>query len=88
MFYAVVMFPLGLLSLSLAAGMDELKGTVTKIEGGIVSIMDSVGEKMIKPENPEALKDLKVGDEVSVKDGKLIKEGGAGPSAPSQGPKY
>jgi hypothetical protein len=47
-----------------------------------------MGEKMIKPENPDALKDLKVGDEVSVKDGKLIKEGGAGPSAPSPGPKY
>jgi len=87
-FFVVVMFPLGLLSLSLAAGMGELKGTVTKIEGGIVSIKDSMGEKMIKPENPEALKDLKVGDEVSVKDGKLIKEGGAGPSAPSPGPKY
>jgi hypothetical protein len=87
-FFVVVMFPLGLLGLSLAAGVDELKGTVTKIEGGIVSIKDSVGEKMIKPENPEALKDLKVGDEVSVKDGKLIKEGGAGPSAPSPGPKY
>jgi hypothetical protein len=87
-FFVVLIFPLGLLSLSLAAGMDELKGTVTKIEGGIVSIKDSVGEKMIKPENPEALKDLKVGDKVSVKDGKLIKEGGAGPSAPSSGPKY
>ena len=87
-FFAVVMFPLGLLSLTFAAGMDELKGTVTKIEGGIVSIKDSVGEKMIKPENPEALKDLKIGDEVSVKDGKLIKEGGAGPSNPSPGPGY
>jgi hypothetical protein len=87
-FFVVVMCPLGLLSLSLAAGTDELKGTVTKIEGGIVSIKDSVGEKMIKPDNPEALKDLKVGDEVSVKDGKLIKEGGAGPSAPSPVPKY
>ena len=87
-FYAVVMFPLGLLSLSFAAGMYELKGTVIKIEGGIVSIKGSVGEKMIKPENPEALKDLKVGDEVSVKDGKLIKEGGAGSSTPSPGHNY
>ena len=87
-FYAVVMFPLGLLSLSFAAGMYELKGTVIKIEGGIVSIKDSVGEKMIKPENPEVLKDLKIGDEVSVKDGKLIKEGGAGSSTPSPGHNY
>jgi hypothetical protein len=44
-----------------------------------------MGEKTIEPMNLEALTEFNVGDEVSVKDGKLVKEGGAGPSAPSPG---
>jgi hypothetical protein len=32
--------------------------------------------------------DLKVGDRAAVKDGILIKVGGAGPSTPAPGPKY
>jgi pyruvate kinase len=68
--------------------VKEAKGTVTKIESGKVSITDAMGVKTVEPTNPEVLTDLKVGDQVSVKDGKLVKEVGAGPSVPSPGPKY
>jgi hypothetical protein len=90
MFLVVAVFFLGLASPGLSAGMgEEVKGTVTKIEGGKVSIKDLMGsEKTVEPKNPEALTDLKVGDRASVKDGLLTKEGGAGPSAPSPGPRY
>jgi hypothetical protein len=70
-------FSLSLASLGLAAGMDELKGTVTKIDGSTVSITDVLGnEKTVEIKNPEALKDLKVGDKAKVTDGIVIKEGG------------
>jgi hypothetical protein len=80
----------------LAARMGgDVKGTVTKIEGTTVTIKDSMGtEKTIDAMGPEELKDLKVGDRVAVKDGKVMKEGGGGaePSRPSpdpkSGPKY
>lgn len=89
-FFVVAMFSLGLASTGLSAGSgDEVKGTVTKIDGGKVSIKDILGvEKTVEPINPEALMDLKVGDRAAVKDGILIKVGGAGPSTPAPGPKY
>ena len=91
-FFVVAMFSLGLASTGLSAGSGgEVKGTVTKIDGGKVSIKDLTGdEKTVEPKNPEALKDLRVGDEASVKDGILKKVGGAGPyaPAPSPGPRY
>ncbi len=90
MLIVVAVFFLGLASPVLSAGMgDEVKGTVTRIEGGKVSIKDMMGsEKTVEPKNPEALAGIKVGDQASVKDGILTKEGGAMPSAPSPGPKY
>jgi hypothetical protein len=45
-------------------------------------------EKTVEPINPEVLTTLKVGDRAPMKEGILTKEGGAGPSAPSLGPKY
>lgn len=80
------LFTLSLASTGLSAGMGkEVKGTVTKIEGSKVTIVDSAGnEKTIEAKDPEMLKDLKSGDRVSVKDGMLTKEG-AGSSAPSPG---
>jgi hypothetical protein len=68
--------------------VEEAKGTVTKIENGKVSITGPMGDKTLEPTNPEVLTDLKVGDQVSVKEGKLMKDAGAGPSAPSPRPKY
>ena len=89
-FFVVAVFSLGLASASFSQGMvEDIKGPVIKIDGGKVSIKDISGkEKTIEPMNPEALTDLKVGDQVSVRNGKLVKEGGAGPSAPSPDPKY
>ena len=75
---------------AIAAGMGgDVKGTVTKIEGGKVTIKDSMGmEQTVEPKNPDALSALKVGDHASVKDGILVKEGGTGSTAPPAGPKY
>ena len=90
MFFMVALFSLGLASPDLAGVVgEEVKGTVTKIDGGKVSIRDFMGdEKTVAPINPEALTTLKVGDRAQVKEGILTKEGGAGTSAPSLGPKY
>jgi hypothetical protein len=90
MVFVVALFFLGLASPGPVVGMgEEVKGTVTKIDGGKVSIKGLMGdEKTVEPKNPEALMGLKVGDRASVKDGILVKEGGAGTPAPSPGPKY
>jgi hypothetical protein len=84
------LFSLGLASPSLAGVVgEEVKGTITKIDGRKVSIKDFMGdEKTVEPINPEALTNLKVGDRASVKEGILTIEGGAVRSAPTPGPKY
>lgn len=89
-FFVVTVVSLGIASLGISGGMGkEVKGTVIKIEGSKVTIKDAMGhEKTVEPKNPEALKDLKAGDPVAVKDGMLTKEGGPGSSAPSPGKKY
>jgi hypothetical protein len=91
-FFVAALFSLVFAGAGLSAGVGEgVQGTVTKIEGGNVSIKDVMGsEKTVMLKNPDALKDLKVGDVASVKDGILTKVGGAIPSAPapSPGPKY
>jgi hypothetical protein len=70
-------FSLSLASFGLSAGMDELKGIVTKIDGSTVSITDVLGnERTVEIKNPEALKGLKVGDQATVTDGIVKKEGG------------
>jgi len=89
-FFMIALFSLGIASSSLSGVVgEEVKGTVTKIDGGKVSIKDFMGdEKTVEPKNPEALTNLKVGDRAMVKDGILTIEGGAVRSAPSPGPKY
>ncbi len=88
--FVVMVISLGLANAGLSAGLgDEVRGTVTKIDGGKVTIKDFMGEeKTVEPKNPEALTNLKVGDKADVKDGILTKEGGAGPAAPSPGSGY
>jgi len=90
MLFVVALFSLGLASQGLAAVVgEEVKGTVTKIDGGKVSIKDFMGdEKTVEPINPEALTNLKVGDRASVKEGILTIEGGAVRSVPSPGTGY
>ena len=54
---------------------QEIKGTVTKIEGDKVTIQDAAGKQTtVSVNDPRMLQDLKVGDRVSIKDGKLTKE--------------
>ncbi len=76
MLLVVAVFTLGLIGFALAA--QEVKGTVTKIEGDTVTIADDMGKQTtVKIADPKILKDLKVGDKVEVgKDGKVTKEGG------------
>lgn len=88
---AVALFSLCFVSPGYSLGMDEvLRGTVTKIEDGKLTIKDFMGvEKTVEPKNPEALSTLKVGDQATVKDGIIMsKDGGSGSSAPPSMPRY
>ena len=69
----VMVFTLGVAGLSFSA--QEVKGTVSKIVGDKLTILDSMGkEQTVKVKDLESLKEIKVGDMVSVKDGKVTKE--------------
>ncbi len=71
----VAAFTLGVVGLSFSA--QEIKGTVSKIEGDRLTIEDDMGKQTTtRVGDPMILKDLKVGDRVLVKDGKVTKEGG------------
>ncbi len=66
-------FTLGVVGLSCST--QEIKGAVSKIEGDKITIVDDMGkEKIVKFKDLESLKEIKVGDKVSVKDGKVTKE--------------
>jgi hypothetical protein len=68
-----MVFTLGVVGLSFSA--QELKGTVSKIEGSNLTIVDSMGkEQTVKVKDLASLKEINVGDMVSVKDGKVRKE--------------
>jgi AAA+ superfamily predicted ATPase len=67
-----MVFILGAVSLSFSD--QEIKGTVSKIVGNKLTIMDSTGkEKTVKIIDLESLKEIRLGDTVSVKDGKVKK---------------
>ncbi len=66
-------FTLGVAGLCFSA--QEVKGTISKIEGSTLTILDNTGKEVtVQVKEPVAAKALKVGDKVSVKDGKVIKE--------------
>jgi len=68
-----MVFTLGVAGLGFSA--QEVKGTVLKIAGDKLTIQDSKGkEQTVKVKDMESLKEIKVGDMVSVKDGKVTKE--------------
>ncbi len=68
-----MVFTLGVVGLSFSA--QEVKGAVSKIDGDKITILDSMGkEQTVKVKDLESLKGIKVGDMVSVKDGKVTKE--------------
>ena len=69
----VTVFTLGVVGVSFSA--EEVKGTVAKIEGDKLTIQDDTGKQTtVQVKDQESLKEIKVGDRVLVKDGKVIKE--------------
>lgn len=74
----VAVFTLGITGLALAA---DIKGTVSKIEGDRLILVDDTGKQMtVKVPDPQAIQGLKVGDKVVVTQVgnsiKVTKEGG------------
>ena len=66
-----MVFTLGMVSLTFGADVKEAKGTVTKVAGMTLTIKDAAGKEVTaKVSNA---KDVKVGDMVTVKDGKAAK---------------
>lgn len=69
----IAAFTLGLVGMSFSA--EEVKGTVSKIEGNKLTIADDTGKEItVSVQDPKTLQGLKVGDRVLVKDGKVTKE--------------
>lgn len=66
----VLVFALGLVSLAFAAG--EVSGKITKIDGNKLTIKGADGKETTV--EVKSAKDLKVGDEVTVKDGVATKK--------------
>ena len=74
-----MVFTLGMVSLTFAADVKEAKGTVAKVAGMTLTIKDAAGKEVtVKASNA---KDVKVGDMVTVKDGKATKEAASAPAA-------
>jgi len=70
-----MVFTLGVVGLSCSS--QEIKGTISKIEGDTLGIVDDTGkEKTVNVKDLESLKGVTVGDRVLVKDGRVTKEGG------------
>ena len=69
-----VVFTLGVVGLGFSA--QEVKGTVLKIEGNDVTILDDVtgGQQTVKVKDSSSLKDLNVGDKVLVEGDKVTKK--------------
>ncbi|MBF0505694.1 MAG: hypothetical protein HQL09_02560 [Nitrospirae bacterium] len=70
-----LVFTLGMVGLTFAAdakdAAKEVKGTVTKMDAKSVTIKDAAGKET---KVDTMCKDAKVGDKVTVKDGKCMKE--------------
>ncbi len=63
-----LIFTLGVVGLSFAA---DVKGTISKIEAGKIIVKGADGKEITVPGDA---KGLKVGDKVTVKDGKIMKK--------------
>jgi len=58
-----------------ASSEQEVRGTISKIEGTTIILVNDNGEQItVHVRDAKMLKDLKMGDRVLVKDGKVIKE--------------
>lgn len=65
-----IIFTFGVATMGLAAA--EVKGTITKIDGKKVSIKDDKGKETTV--EAKEVKDIKVGDKVTIKDGVVTKD--------------
>jgi outer membrane lipoprotein-sorting protein len=80
-----VVFALGMATMGFAAeAPKEMKGTVTKVEGAKITFKDDKGKETTVED--KAAKDIKAGDKVMFKDGKVTKEA-AKAAAPADKPK-
>jgi len=74
-----MVFTLGVVGLSFSAQemTQEVMGTVSKIDGNKLTILDDImgKEKTVKVKDLESLKEIRVGDRVLVKEGKVTKSG-------------
>ncbi len=60
----------------ISAQQQEIKGTVSKIEGIKVTIQDDQGkETTVQVQDQDSLKTIRLGDKILVKGGKVTKEG-------------
>lgn len=66
--FVALVFALGMVSLAFAA---DMKGTITKMDAKSVTIKDAAGKET---KVDAACKGVKVGDMVTIKDGKCAKE--------------
>jgi hypothetical protein len=84
--FLAAIFTLSLASPALSTGMNkEVNGVVSKIEGSTLTVLDSTGnEEIINAKDQEVLKDLKVGDRVSMKGDMLTKKSAESPAPGSQ----
>lgn len=77
LFFLLMAMVLTFSVVGLSCSSQEIKGTISKIEGDTLGIVDDMGkEKIVKVEDLESLKEVKVGERVLVKDGRVTKEGG------------
>ncbi len=65
-----IIFTFGVATMGLATA--EVKGTITKIDGKKVTVKDDKGEETTV--EVKEVKDIKVGDKVTIKDGVATKE--------------
>lgn len=65
-----IIFTLGIATMGFASA--EVKGTVTKIDGKKVTVKDDKGKETTV--EVKEVKDVKVGDKVTIKDGVVAKE--------------
>lgn len=57
-----------------AMGKETLPGTVTRVDGNTVTLRDAgCKEQTVEVTNPKELKDIRIGDHVSVWDGRIVK---------------
>jgi len=65
-----IIFTLGVATMGLASA--EVKGTITKIDGKKVTVKDDKGKETTV--EVKEVKDVKVGDKVTIKDGVVAKD--------------